>query len=225
MTDEAKDRDWQTMADRLATRSLAEGNPTGWFDQLYAAGRAGSVDMPWDRRGPHPLLAEWTDRSPARGAGARAVVVGCGLGGDAEHLSGFGYETTGFDVAPSAVEEARSRHPESAVEYAVADLFDLPPQWRGAFDLVVEIYTVQALPPALRDAAAEAVTRLVSSGGMLLVIASVGEVGQHVVGPPWPLTRRDLDLFAQPGFEPVNIERIDGDGSSRWRAEFRRAIT
>jgi pimeloyl-ACP methyl ester carboxylesterase len=35
--------DWEAQADRLASRSLAAGDATGWFDQLYPAGRAGAV--------------------------------------------------------------------------------------------------------------------------------------------------------------------------------------
>ena len=44
---------------RLASASLAAGDPTGWFDRLYAAGARGQVPDPWRRRQPHPLLAHW----------------------------------------------------------------------------------------------------------------------------------------------------------------------
>ena len=44
---------------RLASASLAAGDPTGWFDRLYAAGARGQVPVPWRRRQPHPLLAHW----------------------------------------------------------------------------------------------------------------------------------------------------------------------
>ena len=59
----------------------------------------------------------------------------------------------------------------SAVDYVVADLLAPPPAWSKAFDLVVEIYTVQALPdPPRRDAIA-GVADMVAPGGTLLVIA------------------------------------------------------
>ncbi len=38
---------------RLASASLAAGDPTGWFDRLCAAGAAGRVPLPWSRRDPH----------------------------------------------------------------------------------------------------------------------------------------------------------------------------
>lgn len=40
------EQDWEQHADRLAARALAAGDPTGWFEQLYAAGRAGAVAVP-----------------------------------------------------------------------------------------------------------------------------------------------------------------------------------
>ena len=49
---------------------------------------------------------------------------------------------------------ARERYPDTAVEYRVADLLDLPADLVGAFDLVIEVSTVQALPPELRTAVA-----------------------------------------------------------------------
>jgi len=59
----------------------------------------------------------------------------------------------------------------SPVKYEVADLLAPPPEWAGAFDLVAEIYTVQALYGKARAAAIGALPGLVAPGGTLLVIA------------------------------------------------------
>jgi hypothetical protein len=85
---------------------------TGWFEELYAAGTAGAATMPWSRTAPHPLLSEWT--AVRDGTGRTAVVVGCGLGADAEHVAGVGYDTTAFDIAETAVAVARARNRGSA---------------------------------------------------------------------------------------------------------------
>jgi hypothetical protein len=73
---------------RLASQSLAAGDPTGWFEQLYAAGESGHTTMPFDRAGPHPLLVDWADNCQLAGHERRAIVVGCGLGADAEYIAG-----------------------------------------------------------------------------------------------------------------------------------------
>jgi SAM-dependent methyltransferase len=155
--DSAVEEDWEQRADLLAARSLAAGDATGWFEQLYAAGRAGSVAMPWSREHPHPLLASWTRERALDGTGLRAVVVGCGLGADAEHVAALGYDTLAFDVSSTGVELARGRHPGTVVRYVVADLLALPPDWTATFDLVVEVYTVQALPDPPRRRAIDEV--------------------------------------------------------------------
>jgi hypothetical protein len=85
------DRDWARRADQLAARSYADGEPTAWFDRLYAEGAAGTIDRPWSRTDPHPLLLRWIDERSAVEP-ARACVVGCGLGADAEFLAGRGWK-------------------------------------------------------------------------------------------------------------------------------------
>ncbi len=216
--------DWEQRADRLAARSLAAGDAIGWFEQLYAAGRAGSVEMPWNREHPHPLLAAWTAERALDGAGLRAVVVGCGLGADAEHVAALGYATVAFDVSSTGVGLARGRHPGTAVRYVVADLLALPADWIGVFDLVVEIYTVQALPDPPRRRAIGEVARLVASGGTLVVVAAArGEADPDPEGPPWPLIRDEVEAFTADRLTAVRIDRVpdrDDPASGRWLAEF-----
>lgn len=211
---------------RLAAASLATGDPTGWFDRLYAAGAAGRVPVPWSRREPHPLLAGWSQRHDLHGEGKRAIVPGCGLGADAEYLAGLGFATTAFDISPTAIRLARQRHPGSTVEYLTADLLHFPRPWLQAFDLVTEIITMQALPRDLRQQATASVARLTAPGGTLLIIAAACDsTGESQPGPPWPLTRAEIDSFGTDGLTQTAIEITPMPGEPaecRWRAEFHR---
>lgn len=214
-------RDWDVRGSELAAEALAAGEPTRWFDLLYAAGVAGEVAIPWDRDQPHPLLRAWAESKQPQGAGRRAVVVGCGLGADAEYLSALGFATTGFDVAPTAVDLALRRHPDSRVDYQVADLLDLPAAWMRAFDVVVEIFTVQALPDPPRTQAVQAIAGLVASGGTLLAIAfRRTDADDPAEGPPFALSRPDMEGLAVDGLELVAVDELDAP--SRWRAEYAR---
>jgi pimeloyl-ACP methyl ester carboxylesterase/2-polyprenyl-3-methyl-5-hydroxy-6-metoxy-1,4-benzoquinol methylase len=206
--------DWDLRGDRLAAQAIAVGEPTAWFDRLYAEGVRGEVLMPWNRQHPHPMLAEYLDHKTV--AGKRGLVVGCGLGVDAEFLHGKGFDTTAFDVSETAIEVARERHP--GVDFRVADLFDLPPEWLRAFDFIVEIFTVQALPESVRDKATAAVAALLAPGGTLFAVAVSREENTIPDGPPWPLTRRQFDGFAVDGVTPVSIEEHD----QRWIGVFTR---
>jgi SAM-dependent methyltransferase len=206
-------------ARRLSAASLAKGDPTGWFDRLYAEARDGTAVVPWDRGSPNAMLVEWA--AGMSGAARTAMVVGCGPGRDSEFVASLGFATTAFDVSPTAIEVARARYPESSVRYEVADLLDLPDRWRNAFDFVLESHNVQALPPELHPAAIAAVASLVAPGGTLLVLAAADD--KIAYGPPWPLIRAEIEAFAVDGLTLVSADAVVGDdGVSRWRAVLRR---
>jgi SAM-dependent methyltransferase len=214
-------RDWDSESAVLAARALARGRPTAWFEELYAAGERGETTVPWNRTAPAPQLVDWL---PGLGdpAGRRAVVVGCGLGADAELLGAVGFATTAFDIAPTAVETARRRFPDSPVDYRVADLLDPPADWVRGFDVVVEIINAQALPLPLRPAATAAIAALVGPGGRLLVVENVRADGDPPSPrPPWAFTRAEITAFADHGLELLSLERT-AIAPPRWRAELRR---
>ncbi len=214
------------LEDRLTAQALADGDPAGWFERFYRAAAAGEVELPWNRAEPHRLLTRWAAERRLDGSGRRAIVVGCGQGTDAEYVARLGFQVVAFDIAETAIRLARQRYPGSAVRYQAADLLNPPGEWLHAFDLVVEIITVQALPdPPQRQAIAN-VGRLVRPGGTLLAVEAVR--GEHECAPelgPWPLSRADIDAFGTDGLLPVGIELAVGPGGPadlHWLAEFRR---
>jgi hypothetical protein len=220
-----RSEDPEEFAGQLAAQAIAAGDPTGWFERLYAAAEAGQTAVPWDRGAPSPFLTQWAAQRDLTGAGARAVVVGCGLGDDAEFVAGLGFATLAFDVSPSAIAGARRRFPGSAVHYVTANLLDPPGEWHQAFDLVVESLTLQALPDPPRRAAIGKLGDLVAPAGTLIVIARAREPGEPANGPPWALTSAEIDALADDGLEPVNVEDLNDpqyEWPRRWRAEFSR---
>jgi SAM-dependent methyltransferase len=212
---------------RLVARALSAGDPTGWFEPLYAAAEEGAAVVPWDRGAPHWLLTAWAGRKALNGDGRRALVVGSGLGADAEYIAGRGFAVLAFDISASAIRAAGRRFPGSTVDYQVADLLDPPAGWREAFDLVVESQTVQALPDPPRRDAIDSIGRMVAPGGTLVVIA-LARADDEEAGPwpPWPITRAEVESFTATGLAPVTIEEVadagPGPPGRRWLAEFRR---
>ncbi len=218
--------DPEELARALSGESIARGDPSGWFERLYSAAEGGEAVVPWDRGAPHPLLVDWAETTRLDGGDRRSLVVGAGLGSDAELIAGLGFRTTAFDISPTAIQMALDRFPQSEVQYAVADLLDPPEEWRRAFDLVVEIITVQALPRSVRAEATAHVRDFVAPGGTLLVISTaLGDGDDPNSGPPWPLTRTELEAFAGDELEVRHIDRFphpDEPQIQRWRAEFTR---
>src|SRR5580692_11152623 len=98
----------RTRARQLAKDSVAAGDPTGWFEQLYKESEDGATVVPWADMRPNPNLTTWWDSRPDVTLGGRtALVVGCGFGDDAEQLAAWGAAVTAFDIAPTAIATAR----------------------------------------------------------------------------------------------------------------------
>jgi len=192
----------RAFARRLAADSIASGNDTGWFETLYAAADHGTATVPWAELAPNQHLV-----SALAGAcgGGRAIVTGCGLGDDAEHVASLGFATVAFDVSPTAVDAARRRFPRSAVEYVNADLLSPLRSWAGAFDLVVEVFTLQVLTGAARRTAFAQTAQLVAPGGRLLVIAGARDEHDDPGTMPWPLTRAEIESFREYGLSDQSI--------------------
>ena len=195
------------------------------YDATYRAAERDTDRVPWAEGRPKPLLADWLHSNDIRGDGRRALVVGSGLGDDAEALAARGFAVTAFDLSPTAIAWTHERFPDSPVNYHVADLFDLPADWRGAFDLVVEIYTLQSLPPSIRPEAMDRVAALVAPGGELLVICRGREEDEPAPGPPYPLSRDELRRLEVSGLaEREALDRLDDETPPvrRFRLLYRR---
>lgn len=138
-------------ARQLAQEFAQRGDATGWFEELYTQAQGNEQAIHWADLEVNPSLVAWLGRRNIEGTGKLALVVGCGLGDDAEELARRGFEVVAFDIAPTAIAWCRQRFPQSSVEYVVADVFDPPSNWQGSFDFVLEAYTLQVLPAEVRE--------------------------------------------------------------------------
>jgi SAM-dependent methyltransferase len=191
---------------QLAEEALREGKPYEWFEVLYSEAQGNAEALPWGDRCVNPNLTEWLEENPMPGGGRKCLVVGCGLGDDAEALAALGFDVTAFDVAPTAIEWCRKRFPDSKVSYLVADALHPPKEWRRHFDFVFEAYTLQALPPELRTAAMQSIASVIARGGTLLVICRGCDPQDERPSIPWPLTLDELLTFEQCGLKPECFE-------------------
>ncbi|MBX3013184.1 MAG: class I SAM-dependent methyltransferase [Caldilineaceae bacterium] len=198
---------------------------SNWFEELYQQAQGDSNAVPWAVLQPRPAFFQWAQRTNLQGAGRRALVIGCGLGDDAEELARRGFQVTAFDLSPTAVAWCQARFPQSAVTYVVADLLAAPAAWQGAFDFVLEIFTIQALPIDMRQTTMAAIANFVAPAGELFLFALGSDTPDQRTGPPWALTRAELAYFHTCGLSTVaweELHNLDDPPRLRFRALYRR---
>ncbi len=216
----------RTSARSLANQYLESGEPLGWFEELYDGVQGDPAGIPWADCVPNPNLTDWLELRSDDSIGRRALVVGCGLGDDAEFLAQRGYQVTAFDVSGTAIEWCRRRFPDSQVDYVERDLFAPVTVWEGQFDFVFEAYTLQVLPEDLQHSAIEKIADFVAPCGTLLVISRGREQSDDPGSMPWPLTREQITQFRNHGLHETQFEDYwdqEDPPVRRFRVTFRRA--
>ena len=91
--------------------------------RLYAGADWDPDEIPWANLKPNPALVQWLDLHPPAKSHRRALVVGCGLGDDAEELAARGFVVTAFDISAAAVAWCKQRFPASRVNYMKSPIF------------------------------------------------------------------------------------------------------
>ncbi len=195
----------------LAMKFIERGDVTGWFEALYSEAEGDNEKIPWADLEPNRFLVEWAENVNLKGNGRTALVVGCGLGDDAKFLYDLGFEVTAFDVSPKAIEWAKKIHSSSNIEFFVEDLFDTPKDWKNAFDFVLEVYTIQALPLNLREKTVYGISEFVAENGELVAVTRGRENDEEPDGLPWALSYKDLSRFELNGLKQMNLTEMLGD--------------
>jgi len=194
--------------------SIQENQPPNWFEPIYAGSNTNGDGVPWANMKPHPSFGNWLIQNPQEGDGKLALVVGCGMGDDAIELEYLGFQVTAFDISETAIKFCKERFPQSKVDFVQADLFESQSQWQRKFDFVLEIFTVQALPPKYEKEIIQKISDFVAPDGQILVIAEVGkEERSFENGPPWFLTSQHIDSFVSYGLRVVG-KYVEKDSSS-----------
>lgn len=203
----------------------ARGDVTGWFEALYQEANGDNEVIPWADLEPNVYFRQWAEAKRLSGDGRKALVVGCGLGDDAKYLDDLGFNVTAFDISPTAIEWAKRLYGDSDIQFEVADLFEPYRGWLGAFDFVLEIYTIQPLPLTMRPSVIDAVAEFVAENGKLVVVTRGREDDVEPDELPWPLSRKDLSRFGANGLTETDFQVFPPENEGepdRWVIEYSR---
>lgn len=193
------------------------------FEGFYRGGELAEgtphAGVPWDIGAPQPVVVAWEATGRFRG---HVLDAGCGTGDNAIFLAGRGHRVTAVDIAPTAIETARTRG--DGVEWVVGD----SAEFSGRFDTVLASALFHCLPPeqrpglvvALRNAAVDGallnLTSLAVEGGPFEV--SESELRTALEDAGWEITRFEQDAIpvaGVPDLPEIPVWVVEATATSR----------
>jgi SAM-dependent methyltransferase len=139
-------------------------------------------NLPWDTGRPSAELQRALSRNAIQPC--RALEIGCGTGTNSVWLAQQGFEVTGIDLAPLAVEQAQQRAHAAGVKarFRVADVLQSP-DLSGPFAFFFDRGCYHAVRRSAPQEYAPAVARHLAAGGRGLILAGNARE-PHDPGPP-----------------------------------------
>ncbi len=165
-------------------------NPEFWNDR-YITNETG-----WDMGGPTPVFQTIASRYPK----GKVCIIGSGRGYDAVEFSLHGFDVTAVDFAPRALEDLRdmAAQQNTIVETVESDLFNLPAEFNGTFDYVVEYTCFCAIDPDRRREYEHVVYSCLKKHGQLIGLWFPMDKTMDMGGPPWGTTEDEVcKLFSK----------------------------
>lgn len=164
---------------------------TNW-EERYQTG-----DMPWEKGEPSPGLVGFLASHSQLKRGT-VLVPGCGTGHDVRAWAKAGFDATGYDLAPSAVELCKEKTKAAGLnaKFAIGNFLDDQPPQR--FDWIFEHTLFCAIAPERRDDYVKAILRWLKPDGQYL---AVNYFIPDEDGPPFGTTREEQIQRFSPHFE------------------------
>lgn len=164
-----------------------------------------SQQTPWDRGAASEQLLTWLDDGTL--APCRILVPGCGSGWEVAELARRGFDVTGLDYAPAAVDTTREllRSQQLGGTVLLADVLGYTPQ--QPFDAVYEQTCLCALHPDHWVAYARQLHQWLAPGarlwGLFMQIARPAALHEgRIDGPPYHCDINAVRaLFAEPAWQ------------------------
>lgn len=174
------------------------------FEDFYRGGELVEgiphAGVPWDIGAPQPIVVTWAEAGRFRG---HVLDAGCGTGDNAVFLASRGLQVTAVDIAPTAIETARTRG--EGVDWVVGD----SAAFTGRFDTVLASALIHCVPAEQRPGLAASLRNAAVDGALLNLTSlavegspfdvSEPELRSALEGAGWEITRFDRDVIVLTG--------------------------
>ncbi len=175
---------------------------------MYRTGRT-----PWDTGVTPPEVVELIE-GPAALVPGRTLDLGCGTGTNVRYLAEHGWEATGVDAVPAAIDRATAKL--GGVANARVVLGDVTEIERlglaGPFDLVLDIGCFHSMERRRRPAYVAGVVSLTRPGALLFIFAFARRGALRPLG----VTSSEMATGFAPWFEPVGRIRGTSPPGAAW---------
>jgi SAM-dependent methyltransferase len=167
---------------------------------------------PWDSGIPAPELVRAVQQHPP----GRALDLGCGTGTNVRYLAEHGWQATGVDFVPRAIDKARRRARGltygARMNFLVGDVTKLERlPLPGPFDLALDMGCFHSLPEAGRAAYAAGLSGWLKPGAQYLLYAFQPDPAQKL----WGLAKDDvIATFTRAGLVHADYEQGQGRPSA-----------
>ena len=203
---------------------LSESQPAeapDW-DAIYRQGTP-----PWETDQPAGELVRLCEQELLRPG--RTLELGCGTGADAIYLAGRGFEITGVECSPIAVERAhhRAEDEDAVVRFVLDDVFEFA-QTAGQFDLVYDAGFYHSVRLFDLDRLLDLLWRVTRPGS--LYFALVGGVGKRAEGGPPQVSKDEIHDELGRLFDFVHLRKFTfeslfyPEGYPGWSCLMRRPV-
>lgn len=174
-------------------------------------------NLPWDTGRPSSELQRVFSQNMIQPC--RALDVGCGTGVNSVWLAQQGFDVTGIDLAPLAVEQAAKRARDAGVKahFLAADILHLP-DWGEPFAFFFDRGCYHAVRRNAPGEYAPAVAQRLASGARGLVLAGNARE-PHDPGPP-VVTEQEIRDELGVAFQILDLQEFRFDEAPGVPARF-----
>jgi len=187
-----------------------EENKISLWDDMY---KSGHYKQTWSLEFPSPELIGVL-MALDMPKGSKCLDVGCGSGADLEHLAEKGFNTTGLDISPIAIDivQKRLEAKNLKAKLLVGDILNMD-LGDEKFDFIADRGCLHHIENEKRTIYADVIEKAIKPGGYLLLR------GCRVTGKLWiPLVLDEINkLFPPKRFQNLGYDHFKYDAPSSIR--------
>ena len=126
--------------------------------------------IPWNIESPPQALVDLVEREIIKPC--KTIDLGCGTGHYAIYLTSLGFEVTGIDISPTAIEIAKENAEKKGIacQFLVADVTGDFHEIKETFDFAYDWQLLHHILPEKRNKYCENVKKILNPGGKFLSV-------------------------------------------------------